>query len=320
MLGAEGAADLVRPACALCGRDDPTTVRSAPPYAVVRCRGCGLTYLSPRPSPEATERLYGREYFENPAPGSPGYPSYRRLVAALRREAEQKLAVVEAIVPPPARLLDHGCGTGVFLEVASRRGYDVFGIDVSAWAIETLRRERGLSAACATLEAGWGDDGSFDVVSSWDVLEHSPDPARTFAHIGRVLRPGGVLALTTPDVDGPDARLLGRFWYGYTKIPEHYYFYSRGTLAALAQNAGLEPIAFRRWGFVRDLGFVVHKLAGLLRLPGAEGLADRLGGTPLGRTFLSVPFIDMLAILRRPDRPSGAARAPGTGPTPSAGA
>jgi 2-polyprenyl-3-methyl-5-hydroxy-6-metoxy-1,4-benzoquinol methylase len=281
-------------------------VRSAPPYAIVRCRGCGLTYLSPRPSPEATERLYGPEYFENPRPGSPGYPSYRRLAAALEREALAKLAVVEAIVPPPARLLDHGCGTGVFLGVARRRGYEVFGIDVSAWAIETLRRERRLPAAHATLETGWGEDGSFDVVTSWDVLEHSPDPARTLGHIRRLLRPDGVLLLTTPDVAGVDARLLGRLWYGYTKIPEHYYFYSRDTLAALARNAGLEPVAFRRWGFVRDLAFVLHKLAALLRLPGAEGLADRLGGTALGRTFLSVPFVDMLAVARRPEEPAPA--------------
>jgi 2-polyprenyl-3-methyl-5-hydroxy-6-metoxy-1,4-benzoquinol methylase len=288
--------------CALCGRDDPERIRAAAPYAIVRCRGCGLTYLSPRPSPEATERLYGPEYFENTRPGSPGYPSYRLLAAALEREARAKLGVVEALVPPPARLLDHGCGTGVFLEIARRRGYEVFGVDVSAWAIETLTRERGLPAARATLEAGWGEDGSFDVVTSWDVLEHSPDPVRTLSHIGRVLRPGGVLVLTTPDVAGVDARLLSRMWYGYTKIPEHYYFYSRRTLAALARKAGLEPVAFQSWGFVRDVAFVLHKLAALLRLPGAEGVADRLGGTALGRTFLSVPLIDMLAVARRPAR------------------
>jgi 2-polyprenyl-3-methyl-5-hydroxy-6-metoxy-1,4-benzoquinol methylase len=252
----------------------------------------------------ATERLYGPAYFENRHPGSPGYPSYRRLAAALEREAREKLGVVEAIIPPPARLLDHGCGTGVFLEIARRRGYEVFGIDVSAWAIETLRRERGLPAAQATLEAGWGEDGSFDVVTSWDVLEHSPDPARTLVHIRRLLRPAGVLVLTTPDLEGVDARLLGRLWYGYTKIPEHYYFYSRRTLASLVRKAGLEPVAFRRWGFVRDLAFVLHKVAAVLRLPGAEGVADRLSGTALGRTFLSVPFVDMLAVSRRPDTPS----------------
>ncbi len=286
--------------CALCGGWDAELVRRAAPYAIVRCRGCGLVYLSPRPTPEATAAIYGPTYFESQSAALPGYASYARARRSLESEAAAKMAMVERQITPPARLLDHGCGTGVFLEAAVRRGYDAVGLDVSRYAIETLVRERGLPAEQGTLESGWGRDASFDVVTSWDVLEHVPDPRETLAAIARVLRPGGVLVATTPDVAGLDARLLGRRWYGFTKVPEHYYYYSRRTFGTLLRGAGLEPVHFERWGFVRDLGFCAEKVVTIGRLGALGGAARRLADTPLGRIRVSLPFVDMLVVARRP--------------------
>jgi SAM-dependent methyltransferase len=286
--------------CALCGGWETGLVRRAAPYAIVRCRGCGLVYLSPRPTPEATAAIYGPTYFESRSGALPGYASYARARRSLESEAAAKLAMVERQIAPPARLLDHGCGTGVFLEAAVRRGYDAVGLDVSRYAIETLVRERGLPAKQGTLESGWGDDASFDVVTSWDVLEHVPNPNETLAAIARVLRPGGVLLATTPDVSGLDARLLGRRWYGFTKVPEHYYYYSRRTFGVLLRAAGLEPVRARRWGFVRDLGFCAEKAVAVGRLGALGGAARRFADTPLGRIRISFPFVDMLVVARRP--------------------
>ena len=286
--------------CNLCGVDCAEVVRLAPPHAIVRCRRCGLVYLSPRPDPRATRELYERGYFESSSGRQPGYASYGRMSAALAREASEKLAQVARHVPPPARLLDHGCGTGIFLEAARARGYDVFGVDLSGYAIDTLVRERALPAAQATVESGWGADASFDVVTSWDVLEHMPDPSNTLSHLRRLLRPGGVLVATTPDLRSLDARLLGRYWYGYTKIPEHFYFYSRATMDRLLRRAGLEPVTFRRWGFVRDVAFALEKAAALTGQPPLRSWASRLGRSRLGQITISAPLVDMLVAARRP--------------------
>jgi len=285
--------------CGLCGGDAPETVREAPPFAVVRCRGCEFVYLSPRPTPAETERIYERDYFESADGTQPGYASYGRISAALRREAQEKLAIARRFQPPPARLLDHGCGTGVFLAHARDSGYDAFGIDLSQYAVDTLVRDHELPAAHATVESGWGEDASFDIVTSWDVLEHMPDPLATLANLRRVLAPGGILVATTPDVTGFDARVLGPYWYGYTKIPEHYYYYSRDTLAELLRRAGLEPLWFRHWGFVRDLAFGLEKAAALTGVGPVKRLADRLGTTALGSLTVSFPLVDMLVVARR---------------------
>lgn len=292
-------AELVAVPCALCGRRETDLVRREDPYAIVRCRGCGLVYLSPRPGPAATSEIYGASYFEGTTGAAPGYASYSRTARALEREAAAKLRVVERFDPPPARLLDHGCGTGVFLAAAIARGYEAVGLDLSDYAIETLVTQRGLPAEQGTLEAGWGADASFDVLTSWDVLEHVPSPPATLRAIARVLRPGGLLVATTPDVAGIDARLLGRRWYGFTKVPEHFYYYSRRTLALLLRDAGLRPLHFQRWGFVRDLGFCAEKLVSIGRLERLRGIAGRLADTPLGRARISFPFVDMLVVARR---------------------
>jgi SAM-dependent methyltransferase len=294
-----GSVRVVEVPCALCGRRGAGVVRRDGPYAVVRCRGCGLVYLSPRPAPDLTAEIYSASYFESKSGAAPGYASYSRAASALESEAAAKLRVVERFQPPPARLLDHGCGTGVFLASAIARDYDAVGLDLSAYAIRTLVEERGLPAQQGTLEAGWGADASFDVVTSWDVLEHVPSPPATLQAIARVLRPGGLLVATTPDVTGIDARLLGRRWYGFTKIPEHYYYYSRRTLALLLRDAGLRPLHFQRWGFVRDLGFCAEKLVSIGGLEPLRGLAEKFAETPLGRARISFPFVDMLVLARR---------------------
>jgi SAM-dependent methyltransferase len=285
-------------ACALCGREDPVPVRHRDPYTVVRCRGCDLIFLSPRPVGASMAAIYGAAYFESGDAACPGYRSYASLERSLAREADDKLAVVSRVCPPPARLLDHGCGSGVFLEAALARGYDAVGIDLSPYAVERVR-QRGLPAEVASLEDGWGEAGSFDVVTSWDVLEHVPDPIRTVSAAHRLLRPGGYLVATTPDASGIDARLLGRRWYGFTKVPEHNYFFTRPTFTRLLRVAGLTPLVFRRWGFVRDIAFGLNKLADLLEFAALRRLAGWAETTHLGRTQLSCPFIDMLVVARR---------------------
>lgn len=285
-------------ACALCGRDEPEVRVEKPPYRVVRCRGCRLVYLSPRPVPEETSSIYGQGYFESGAASQSGYASYSRLGQALAGEASQKLAVVRRLTPGGGRLLDHGCGTGVFLSAARGSGYDAVGVDLSGYAVEHVRK-RGLPAFATTIESGWGEDESFDAITSWDVLEHVPDPNVTLRHAARLLRRDGYLVATTPDVSGLDARLLGRRWYGYTKVPEHYYFYGRDTLATLLRRAGLEPVSFRRWGFVRDVAFLLEKAAALTRRPTLRQLAERVGSSRVGHVSVTVPLVDMLVIARR---------------------
>ena len=84
---------------------------------------------------------------------------------------------------------------------------------------------------------------SFDVITLYDSIEHLTAPLATLAEVRRLLGPGGIVHLVTPNVGGLQARVLGRYWYHY-KPGEHLYYFSPKTLRATLERAGLE---WRGW-------------------------------------------------------------------------
>ncbi len=116
-------------------------------------------------------------------------------------------AFVQVVAPPPARLLDVGCGCGWSTANFARLGYEVTGVDLSADAFEppptpglTLRQGSVLDLPFP--------DGSFDAVVAYQSLEHVPDPDRALGEMARVCRPGGVVAVLGPNLVSPIAGLL----------------------------------------------------------------------------------------------------------------
>jgi 2-polyprenyl-3-methyl-5-hydroxy-6-metoxy-1,4-benzoquinol methylase len=221
-------------------------------YQLVRCRRCRLVYVSPRPkSPAAIARLYTNDRYStnqvahSEAPGRMREAHWR--AAQLERHARQRRG----------RLLDVGCSAGSFMSAARDKGWDTYGIDISAGAVDHAAHAFGLQVGVATLDAAPFIDGSFSVVTMFEYIEHLLDPAAALRGAWRLLEPGGLLVLTTPNVDGFVPRttyqLLGRTigaWEHPTP-PHHLYQFSRRTLAALLRKSGFEVVASR----TRPMGF-----------------------------------------------------------------
>jgi 2-polyprenyl-3-methyl-5-hydroxy-6-metoxy-1,4-benzoquinol methylase len=112
--------------------------------------------------------------------------------------------------PAAPTLLDIGCAYGPFLRAAAEEGFRPLGIDPAAEAVAHVREKLGLEAVRGFFP---GDPGReiaggrrFDVVSLWYVIEHFPDPGRALEAIRRLLKPGGVLAFSTPSLRGISGR------------------------------------------------------------------------------------------------------------------
>jgi SAM-dependent methyltransferase len=135
------------------------------------------------------------------------------------------------------RSLDVGCSLGYFVEAACRLGWDAYGVDVSGDAVRFCRH-RGLR--CQIVAGAYlpYPDGYFDVLTAWHVIEHVRDVAQTLDEWARVLRPGGVLVLETPDSDCLKLKLRGgsyaRFW-----ALGHTYTFNRQNLIPFVEAAGL---------------------------------------------------------------------------------
>jgi SAM-dependent methyltransferase len=119
-------------------------------------------------------------------------------------------------------------------------GWDAQGVDISQDAVGFCR-SRGLDCRQAPAGALPFADGSFDVLTAWHVLEHMADAARALAEWRRVLRPGGLLILETPDASSAKVRRRGiryrRFW-----TPDHVYVFSPRNLLPLMEEADFDVL------------------------------------------------------------------------------
>ena len=243
--------------------------------AIVRCTECGFVFQNPQPIPddliEAYELVVDTRYDQE---REGRIHTFTRSL----RELEEYCG--------RGRLLDVGSHLGFFVEVADKAGWDAQGIEPSEWAAATARH-RGLPVKQGSID-DLVPDASYDAVTLWDVIEHLADPMDAIARLNGMLKPGGVLALSTMDVDAHVARLLGSRWPWYMQM--HLFYFSRRTLRALVERSGFEVLEIRRHRRIVRIAYLVSKLDGrigrfyepLRRIVDASGLGQVLVGVDLG--------------------------------------
>ena len=143
-------------------------------------------------------------------------------------------------------MLDVGCATGLFLETAKRRGYEVFGVEISEYAVRHMTESIGSQVFMGELKEARFSDGFFDIITMWDILEHLQDPVQVMREANRILRRDGIIVIETVNTSCLNAKLLGARWPLYAP-PYHIFYFSVDTLSALLSKSGfhifkVEPI------------------------------------------------------------------------------
>jgi len=191
---------------------------------------------------------------------------------------EHHLKPLERITGAPNHrpLLDVGCYTGVFVEIAQRHGWDAWGVEPSRWAVAQAQA-RGLHVVQGTLGTADLPEATFDVVTMWDVIEHVPDPRGALREVYRLLRPGGLVVVHTIDIESPFARLMGARWPWLMEM--HIYYFSRCTLRAMLEGSGFQVLSDQPQGRYLRLGYLMNRVSALWPLVGrpAEWLVTKLG-------------------------------------------
>ena len=254
---------LERVCCNLCGADDNALVTEMGGLHIVRCRQCGLVYVNPRYQDQALQEIYTREYYAHDGINDGldffGYDNYLDDEENIKITFAKRLKTIERYASR-GKLLDIGCATGFFLDLARSRGWDVVGSEVSQFSVRYARERFGLDVHLGTLEKLHFDAQSFDAITMWDVIEHVPDPMGELQEVRRVLRDGGLLSIITPDVGSPVARLLGRRWEEFRRVREHVYFFSRRTMTEVLRKVGFEVLRIEHADKVFYLGPAMHRL------------------------------------------------------------
>lgn len=245
-------------------------------HTIVECEHCGLVYTNPRL--DGSQILDSYEAVEDPL--------YLEERDGRVLTFERHLKPLEKLHAPPGRLLDVGAYTGVFVEIAAQHGWEAMGVEPSHWAVEQARAQ-GLNMIEGTLATSGLAEASIDVVTMWDVIEHLTDPLAEVQQAYRLLKPGGLLVVHTMDIDSLFARLLGGRWPWLMEM--HVYYFSRRTLAALLDKAGLRVIRIEPQGRYLRLGYFATRIGGfsplLGRLFGRLFRLLRLHETPIPLNF-----------------------------------
>ncbi|MBI4831077.1 MAG: class I SAM-dependent methyltransferase [Candidatus Lindowbacteria bacterium] len=285
--------------CNLCG--SPSARYIYPRHGIIKCDGCGLVRTDDIPGATELRRLYSESYFQSADSGALGYDDYIADRKKISRTFQRRICEIEQWTQRKGSLLDIGCATGFSLEVARERGWSVRGVEISEFACDFARNSLGLDVFCGSLADADFGPGSFDVIVMWDYIEHCPDPAREFEKANRLLKTGGLLVLTTPDIASIPARVWRSRWMGI-KQGEHLYYFSPETVKRLLSKFNFETVRLEHVGKYIDVDFFI-KRAGLYS-SAVEKLLGRLTRLlGIGASVLYVnPFDIMLVYGIKMDR------------------
>jgi 2-polyprenyl-3-methyl-5-hydroxy-6-metoxy-1,4-benzoquinol methylase len=156
------------------------------------------------------------------------------------KTAESQVRLIQKYAIGP-NLLDIGCAQGFFLYNASKAGYTTKGIEISQDAAEYAIMEFGLDIEAKPFEELRFPENHFDVVTLWQVLEHVPYPLTVLKEVHRILKPGGLLVASTPDIGGIPAKILRKRWWDIKRL--HINQFSTKTLMDILQNGGFKNIS-----------------------------------------------------------------------------
>lgn len=203
----------------------------------MKCSRCGFVFMGRIPSTEELKNYYSRYSYKG-----------ERIKQISKHTIRSYHRLLDEMEPyrKTNRILDSGCGLGWFLSVAKERGWEVYGTELSSVAVSVCS-EKGILMKEGVLSVSMFEENFFDVITSFEVLEHLNNPHDEMKAISQLLRHGGLFYCTTPNFNSVMRYFLGAD-YNLIEYPEHLSYYTRATLNRLAAMHGLKNIRFLSTG------------------------------------------------------------------------
>ncbi len=253
--------------CALCGSALNKQKWKNYHIPFVECSECGLVFQNPQPSVDELLERYDDEYFDYEMENRERFFKLMELgLADVGFFNIEKEFFVRGNKPV---FLDIGCATGRLLVHMRARGWMVKGVEVCREAAEWGIEHDGLDIHAGPLDSAKIESASVDTVHCSHLIEHLTEPSNFIREAARVLKPGGLFVVVTPDISGFQARLFGYNWRSV--IDDHMYLFSRKTLTQMLKNEGFDVVNKASWGGLA---------AGTVPFPikrAADALAKRFG-------------------------------------------
>ncbi len=224
--------------CLICPSNNIKILTDYKKNYLVKCKSCGLVFCSRIPSEEELINHYSN------------YPIGYNADSIITRNRINELLDEFENFRINNKILDVGCGPGIFLIEAQKRGWDVYGTEFTDKQLEYLLN-KGIKTLKGKLARDSFEPNMFDVIISSEVIEHIYNPIEEINNFHRLLRKGGLLYLTTPNFNAIE-RFILKENYRIIEYPEHLCYYTSKTLHFLLSNSGFKKYKLITSGFSID--------------------------------------------------------------------
>jgi SAM-dependent methyltransferase len=243
--------NLVQVKCCICDNSDAEVIgkgedyeyhTSTDTFSAMKCKSCGLVYLSPRPSISEFEKIYPTNYHAFDFSKKEFGFVYK---VRSRLEARRSLRRCHNL-PDDARILDVGCGDGFHLSLLreyGKKSWTLEGIDLDKRAIKAAS-QAGLNVHLGSVEEIDLPQETYDLIFMIQTIEHVEKPDAVLSSIHNLLRKGGKLVIVTDNTDSIDFKFFKHAHWGGYHFPRHWNLFNRPSLTKLAEKTGFEMEGF----------------------------------------------------------------------------
>jgi 2-polyprenyl-3-methyl-5-hydroxy-6-metoxy-1,4-benzoquinol methylase len=220
--------------CLICGNTDIIELSNYKKDHLHKCTSCGFVFSKKIPTHEelvAEYYKYERGFTLSPIT----VKRYNETVDDFEIYRKQN------------NILDVGAGDGHFIEIAKKRGWNAYATEFDDKAVKVIE-EKGVKVKQGKLDINNYEPGMFDVIFSSEVLEHINDPVEEIKKFHHLLRPGGVVHVTTPNFNSFSHKYLGDKWTVFN-YPEHLSYYTPKTMKSLFNGNGFKTKSIKTTGF-----------------------------------------------------------------------
>jgi len=236
--------------CLFCKFDNSKVVKVINEYNFKECKNCGLIYLHPQPEEDRLKEIYTENYFHSQHP-----QGYHDIVVRKDDVINYRLKAIMELVnkwsPDKGKLLEIGCALGYFLELAQLSGWKAQGVELSSWAAQYAREKTKVQVSSEKLEDIKFPTAYFDAIVMIELIEHTPEPISFLKEVYRILKPAGIILITTPNSKSIHRSIWRQKFQEIFLIPEHLFLFSIPTIKRLLELTNFKIIHLQTKTYLR---------------------------------------------------------------------
>jgi len=261
-------------------------------YSLLKCEKCHFEFIYPTPSDEVLKFIYS----------NPDYSAWevvdKNQNKSIRYLNFEYYFIILEKYKKSGKILDCGCATAYFLDIAKKKGFDCYGIEISEIPFSIASKKHPKKIFKQNIEDLKISKGFFDVITMFDFLEHTKNPGEVLKRASSLLTASGLILITTPNTNSLSMSLFGKGHTNY--ILEHLNLFNGSNISYFLKKFGFDEVKISPAKKILNLSYaekVFNTHNNFIRHP--LGLLNRLLPEKISQFPIKVSFGDMLIIAKK---------------------